>query len=71
MKSQNVLTDIHVQGCSMRPAGDNPLFLKYSWFENSNYLLDSNAVLRECKNLAYLQLHIPEYVVQSYGEMAK
>ena len=43
--------------------GDDPLFLKYSWFENSNYLLDLNAVLRSCTNLDYLLLHIPEYAV--------
>ena len=58
------LTDLHgakVALCAI--PGDDALFLKYSWFENSNYLLDLNAVLRGCKDLDYLQLHIPEYVV--------
>jgi hypothetical protein len=58
------LTDLHrakVALCTV--PGDDPLFLKYTWFENSHYLLDLSAVLRSCTNLDYLQLHIPEYVV--------
>jgi SAM-dependent methyltransferase len=43
--------------------GDDPLFLKYTWFENDNYLLDLNALLRSCTDLEHLQLHIPEYAV--------
>ena len=42
--------------------GDPP-FLKYSWFENRDYVLDLEAVLRRCSHLDYLQLHIPEYQV--------
>jgi hypothetical protein len=58
------LTDLHrakVALCSV--PGDDPLFLKYTWFENNDYLLDLAAVLRSCANLEYLQLHIPEYAV--------
>ncbi len=58
------LADLHgakVALCAI--PGDDALFLKYSWFENDNYLLDLNTVLRRCENLDYLQLHIPEYVV--------
>jgi SAM-dependent methyltransferase len=43
--------------------GDDPLFLKYTWFENENYLLDLNALLRACTDLEHLQLHIPEYAI--------
>src|SRR5262245_6385827 len=43
--------------------GDDPLFLKYTWFENSNYLLDLTALLRACADLEYLLVHIPEYAV--------
>ena len=43
--------------------GDDPLFLKYTWFENRNYLLTLPAVLRSCPHLEYLQIHIPEYAV--------
>jgi len=41
---------------------DNP-FVKYSWFENYNYILDLESVLKRCPQLDYLMLHIPEYSV--------
>jgi hypothetical protein len=58
------LADLHranVALCAL--PGDDPLFLKYGWFKNNNYLLHLNAVLRSCSGLDYLQLHIPEYAV--------
>jgi hypothetical protein len=42
--------------------GDPPL-PRYTWFENSNYILDVNALLSRCGRLDYLLLHIPEYAV--------
>jgi hypothetical protein len=57
------LADIHraqVVLCTL--PGDPPL-LKYTWFENENYLLDLQTVLRRCGSLDYLLLHIPEYAV--------
>jgi hypothetical protein len=42
--------------------GDPP-FLKYGWFENSNYILDLESVLKHCGQLDYLLLHIPDYRV--------
>ena len=42
--------------------GDPPR-LKYTWFENDNYLLDLESVLRSCRRLDYLLLHIPAYAV--------
>jgi hypothetical protein len=42
--------------------GDPP-FLKYNWFENRNYILDLEAVLKQCKRLNYLLIHIPAYTV--------
>jgi hypothetical protein len=68
-KETEALTELHrakVALCAV--PGDDPLFLKYSWFENSNYLLDIEAVLRSCENLDYLQLHIPEYAVNFVSE---
>jgi glycosyltransferase involved in cell wall biosynthesis len=68
-KETEALTELHgakVALCAV--PGDDPLFLKYSWFENSNYLLDIKAVLRSCENLDYLQLHIPEYAVNVVSE---
>jgi hypothetical protein len=63
------LTDLHrakVALCAV--PGDDPLFLKYTWFENNNYLLDLTAVLRSCANLECLQLQIPEYAVNRVSE---
>jgi hypothetical protein len=63
------LADLHrakVALCSV--PGDDPRFLKYTWFENTNFLLDVNAVLRSCTDLEYLQLHIPEYAVSRVAE---
>ncbi|HVS80580.1 MAG TPA: hypothetical protein VHE60_02470 [Pyrinomonadaceae bacterium] len=41
----------------------DPLLLKYTWFENNNYMLDLESVLKRCRHLDYLLLHIPEYAV--------
>jgi hypothetical protein len=63
------LIDLHrakVALCTV--PGDDPRFIKYTWFENSNYLLDLTAVLRSCADLEYLQLHIPEYAVNRMSE---
>jgi hypothetical protein len=43
--------------------GDDSLFFKYTWFENRDYLLDLESVLKRCRRLDYLQLHIPDYAV--------
>lgn len=42
--------------------GESPL-LKYTWFENRNYLLDLDDLLKRCNRLDFLLLHIPEYAV--------
>lgn len=41
----------------------DPHLPKYTWFENSNYILDLEALLRRGRQLDYLMLHIPEYAV--------
>lgn len=41
----------------------DPFFLKYTWFENKDYILDLEQLLKICGRLDYLQLHIPEYTV--------
>jgi len=38
--------------------GDPPFF-KYNWFENYNYILDLETVLKGCSQLDYLLIHIP------------
>ena len=43
--------------------GDDPRFFKYTWFDNRDYLLDLETVLKSCGHLDYLQVHIPAYAV--------
>ena len=43
--------------------GDDPLFFRYTWFNNRNYILGLESVLRGCVGLDYLMLHIPAYAV--------
>ena len=47
--------------------GEPPL-TKYTWFENRNYILDLESVLRRCALLNHLLLHIPEYAVNQVLE---
>lgn len=41
----------------------DPLHLKYKWFDNRNYMLDLEAVLKSCRSLDYLLVHIPIFQV--------
>src|SRR5262249_9966281 len=62
------LTDLHgakVALCAI--PGDDPLSLKCAWFADGDYLLDLNALLRNCVDLELLQLHVPEYAVNRVG----
>ena len=43
--------------------GDDPRFLKYTWFKNRNYILNLESVLRGSGRLDYLLMHIPAYAV--------
>ena len=45
-----------------------PILLKYTWFENRNYILDLEALLKRCRPLDYLLVHIPEYAVNDVTE---
>jgi hypothetical protein len=47
--------------------GDPSLF-KYSWFENHNYILDLETVLKGCVQLDYLLIHIPAIQVDRMVE---
>lgn len=57
------LEQLHQAKVALCAVPGDPPFLKYSWFENRDYVLDLEAVLRRCSHLDYLQLHIPEYQV--------
>lgn len=62
------LRDIHHARVILCRAPSDPPFLKYSWFENHNYILDLEAVLKRCSALDYLLIHIPAVQVDRMVE---
>ncbi len=71
-RETGAMADIHgatVVLCAV--PGDDPSFLKYSWFKNDNYLLDFVAVLRRCRHLEHLQVHVPEYAANQVFQWLK
>jgi hypothetical protein len=58
-----VLRRIHGAKVVLCALPGDPPFLKYSWFENRNYILDLESVLKSCGRLDYLLIHIPAYAV--------
>src|SRR5713226_6544191 len=57
------LRHLHRAKVALCTVPGDPFLLKYTWFENRNYLLDLESVLKGCGSLDYLLLHIPEYAV--------
>ncbi len=57
------LRDLHRARVVLCTVPGDPPLLKYTWFENRNYILDLESVLKRCRHLDYLLLHIPEYAV--------
>jgi len=57
------LRNIHRAKVVLCTVPGEPQLLKYTWFENRDYLLDLESVLKGCKGLDYLQLHMPAYAV--------
>lgn len=57
------LGELHQAWVALCAVPGDPVFLKYSWFENSNYILDLKSLLKHCRRLEFLQLHIPECFV--------
>lgn len=55
--------DLHRARVALCAVPGEPLLTKYTWFENSNYILDLESVLDGCRRLEYFQLHIPAYAV--------
>ncbi|MBV8856074.1 MAG: hypothetical protein JOZ02_03855 [Acidobacteria bacterium] len=68
-KESKALRRVHGARVVMCTVPGEPLLPKYTWFENSNYILNLNAVLERCRPLDYLLLHVPEYAAAS-GQMA-
>jgi hypothetical protein len=57
------LRPIHGAKVALCTFPGDPPFLKYSWFENHNYILDLESVLKGCDQLDYLLIHIPAIAV--------
>jgi len=57
------LGQLHQARVALCAVPGDPFFFKYTWFENRNYILDLDLLLKCCRRLDYLQLHIPEYSV--------
>jgi hypothetical protein len=57
------LRHIHKAKVVLCTVPGDPPFFKYSWFDNHNYILDLESVLRGCTELDYLMIHIPAYAV--------
>lgn len=62
------LENLHRARVALCAVPGDPFLLKYTWFENRNYILDLESLLRCCGRLDYLQLHIPEYTVNQVVE---
>lgn len=57
------LRELHQAKVALCAVPGDPFLLKYSWFENRNYILNLESLLKCCGSLDFLQLHIPEYQV--------
>jgi hypothetical protein len=62
-RESQALQNLHQAKAVLCAVPGDPLLLRYSWFENRDYLLDLEAVLKSCRRLDYLQLHMPAYAV--------
>jgi hypothetical protein len=57
------LRHIHGAKVVLCTVPDDPPFFKYSWFENHNYILEPESVLKGCTQLDSLLIHVPAYTV--------
>ena len=62
------LRAIHRAKVVMCTAPGEPDLLKHTWFENDDYLLNLESVLRGCKQLDYLLVHMPAYAVDQVAD---
>jgi hypothetical protein len=56
-------SEVHGARVVLATVPGDPHILKYTWFKNRNYIMEAEAVLRRCRQLDFLMLHIPEYAV--------
>ena len=62
-QESQLLRHIHRAKVILCTVPGDPQLLRYSWFENQDYLLNLEQVLKSCKQLDYLLLNIPAYAV--------
>ncbi len=67
-RESQLLSDLHRAKVAICTIPGEPPLLKYTWFENSNYLLDLEGLLSCCNELDYLLIHIPEYAVDQVAD---
>lgn len=61
------LRQIHGAEVVLCTVPGDPRVLKYTWFKNDNYILQLEVVLKHCRSLEFLMLHIPEIAVNRVG----
>ena len=62
-RESKTLRDIHRARVILCTVPGEPDLLKYTWFENQDLLLNLESVLKSCRGLDYLLLHMPAYAV--------
>src|SRR5215813_6118792 len=67
-RESQLLSELHGAKVAICTIPGEPPLLKYTWFENSNYLLDLEGLLSCCNELDYLLIHIPEYAVNQVAD---
>lgn len=67
-RESQLLGELHGAKVAICTIPGEPPLLKYTWFENSNYLLDLEGLLSCCSELDYLLIHIPEYAVNQVAD---
>ncbi len=67
-QESRTLGDLHDASVVMCTVPGDPPLLKYTWFENSRYMLDLESVLKRCRPLDYLLLHIPDFTVNQVAQ---
>ena len=60
------LRHLHRSKVALCTVPGDPALTKYTWFENQNYILDLESVLRRCVGLDHLLIHIPEYAINQF-----
>jgi hypothetical protein len=67
-RESQLVSELHGAKVAICTVPGEPPLLKYTWFKNSNYLLDLEALLNRCNELDYLLIHIPEYAVNQVAD---